>query len=156
MNDQTAVPPRGARGVILVVEDEADHARIITKALERAGYGGETVQWAENGQVAIDYLAQALDEDGTRLPRLVLLDVKMPRKNGFEVLEEVRGRAAYRRIPIVMLTTTSDADDIARALERGANDYVVKPISAREFMEKVQMIDTYWGITSDITNRDAG
>lgn len=137
---------------ILVVEDEEDHARLIIKSLEETGNVLNKIIHIENGQLAIDYLKKinAYETNTDELPGLILLDVKMPMKNGFEVLEEIKTDETLKKIPVVMLTTTSTSEDIEKALKLGANDYIVKPIKFNDFTNKVSKLGYYWGMISDV------
>jgi CheY-like chemotaxis protein len=136
---------------ILLVEDEEDHARLIMKGLKERGRLVNDIVWLKNGQDALDYIRKegAYSEDTSPLPGLVLLDVKMPIKNGFEVLEELKVDNRYKHIPVVMLTTTSETADIQKAMNLGANDYIVKPVKFSEFTEKISSIGHYWVMISD-------
>ena len=137
---------------ILIVEDEEDHSRLIKKALNETGQIMNEIYLVENGQDAIDFLKKEGEFSDSRhtLPALILLDVKMPMKNGFEVLEEIRANENLKNIPVVMLTTTSASEDIERALSLGANDYIVKPLKFCDFTNKVSKLGYYWGFVSDV------
>lgn len=143
---------------ILVAEDEEDHSRLILKALKGSTSILNDIHLVENGQEALDFLRKegAYKNNTTPLPALVLLDVKMPMKNGFEVLVEIRNDDKLKRLPIVMLTTTSTSEDIEKAMELGANDYIVKPIKFNDFSEKVSKLGYYWGLVSDLKNINKG
>ncbi len=136
---------------ILIVEDEEDHARLIIKALTETGKMMNEIIHIENGQEALDYLMKKgkFVNEELQIPALILLDVKMPMKNGFEVLAELKANENLRKIPIVMLTTTSTSEDIDKAMGLGANDYIVKPVKFSDFTEKVSKLGYYWGIISD-------
>jgi CheY-like chemotaxis protein len=137
---------------ILVVEDEEDHVRLIKKSLRDAGHLLNKIYIAENGQMALDFLNKVGDfKDSThQMPILILLDVKMPLKNGFEVLQELKKNKKLEHIPVVMLTTTSTSEDISKAMDLGANDYIVKPVNFNDFTEKVAKLGHYWGLVSDV------
>ena len=137
--------------IILLVEDEEDHAELIIKGLKEDGHLINEIKWVENGQDAIDYIAQSGKYNKKNAPRpgLVLLDVKLPRKDGFQVLQEIKSEEDYKSIPVVMLTTTSTSDDVQKALKLGANDYIVKPIKFQDFVEKVKGLGYYWAFISD-------
>lgn len=139
---------------ILIIEDESDHSRLIIKSLIESGYVKNDLFLCENGQDGLDFLYKKgkFKEDKHPLPALILLDVKMPMKNGFEVLEVIKTDAKLKKIPVVMLTTTSTSEDIERAMNLGANDYIVKPIKFGEFTEKVSKLGLYWGLISDSKN----
>lgn len=136
---------------ILVVEDEEDHARLIIKALESGNLMNKIVH-VENGQLAMDFLLKKgkYESDQQIIPMLILLDVKLPLKNGFEVLQEVKSYEKLKKIPIVVLTTSSTSDDIEKAMLLGANDFIIKPIRFSEFTEKVSKLGYYWGMVSDV------
>jgi two-component system response regulator len=130
----TARPP-----TILLVEDNPDHALVVVDAL---GLSPEdvAVEIARDGGEALDYLFSGRNP----MPALVLLDVKMPVADGFEVLERIKSDERLRVIPVVMLTTTSDGRDIARCYELGTNSFVSKPIDAEELRARVSQIPAYW------------
>jgi CheY-like chemotaxis protein len=136
---------------ILVVEDEEDHARLIIKSLTENGSLVNQIIHVENGQEAIDFLNRTGKYSGEKspLPGLILLDVKMPMKNGFEVLKEIKSNETLASIPVVMLTTSSTAEDIEMAMKLGANDYIVKPVRFDDFTHKVSKVGYYWGFISD-------
>jgi len=136
---------------ILIVEDEADHSRLIKKSLIESGHVIKDLFLCENGQDALDYLNKSSKYKDSKhpLPALILLDVKMPMKNGFEVLKEIKTDVNLKKIPVVMLTTTSTSEDIERAMNLGANDYIVKPIKFVKFTEKVSKTGLYWGLISN-------
>jgi len=144
--------------VILLVEDEPDHAELIIKGLKQDGHLINEIKWVENGQEAIDYITQSgkYNKENAPRPGLVLLDIKLPRKNGFQVLQEIKFNEDLKTIPVVMLTTTSVSEDIEKALKLGANDYIVKPVKFQDFVKKVKGLGHYWAFISDsytIVNR---
>jgi DNA-binding response OmpR family regulator len=105
---------------VLIVEDDADLVNLTTHWLERAGYG---VQHAGDGA-----------------PTLVLLDIMLPKIDGFEVLRRIRGDARMRLLPVIMVTSFSRDRDAARAREIGANDYIVKPLMELDFLKRLEHI----------------
>lgn len=116
---------------ILVVEDDADMASLAMRWLERAGH---TVQRAGDGPAALSAL------EGEALPDLVLLDVMLPKTDGFEVLRRIRAGARTKRLPVIMVTSFSRDKDAARGRELGANDYIVKPLMELDFLKRVEHI----------------
>jgi DNA-binding response OmpR family regulator len=116
---------------ILIVEDDADIANLATHWLERAGY---TVEHAADGAAALKLLKN------DPLPALVLLDVMLPKIDGFELLRLLRANARTRRLPVVMVTSFSRDKDEKRGRELGANDYIVKPLMQLDFLKRVEHI----------------
>ncbi len=136
---------------ILLVEDDYDHAELIMRALKEDGWLMDEIYWVDNGQKALDFISHAGDytADNAPRPELILLDVKLPRKNGFEVLYALKSDEKYKEIPIVMLTTTSNSGDVEKALKLGANDYIVKPMQFQDFFTKIHGLGHYWAFISD-------
>ena len=116
---------------ILIVEDDEDMVRLATHWLERAGY---EVALAADGQKALKALA------ADPLPDVVLLDVMLPKTDGFEVLRRIRADARTRRLPVIMVTSFSRDKDAARGRELGANDYIVKPLMELDFLKRIEHI----------------
>lgn len=131
---------------ILLVEDNSDDADLIEYAFEKAGVANPLLAVAD-GDAAVDYIGgTGAYADRTRhpLPALILLDLKLPRRSGFEVLRFVRSQKATRHTPVVVLTSSNQHDDIQRAYEAGANSYLVKPVSRDALIEMVKSLDAYW------------
>jgi two-component system response regulator len=124
---------------ILLVEDNPDHALVVLDALDLAPEN-VTVEIARDGGEALDYLFS----EEHPMPALVLLDVKLPVADGFEVLERIKSDERLRVIPVVMLTTTSDGRDVARCYELGTNSFVSKPVDAAELRDRIAQIPSYW------------
>jgi two-component system, response regulator len=136
--------------ILLMVEDEEAHGELILRALKKQGNILNEIYWARDGQEALDFVREG-EYRGEKVPRpgLILLDVRLPMVDGFDVLKELKADDRFKAIPIVMLTTTARPDDISRALELGANDYIVKPVGFCEFVQKVGNVGRYWAFTSD-------
>ncbi len=132
---------------ILLVEDDPRDLELTLLALGKSNLANEVVT-ARDGAEALDYLhrrgAYAGRPPGN--PALVLLDVKLPKLDGIEVLERMRADADLRTIPVVMLTTSSEEQDILRSYEFGANAYVVKPVAFAEFVAAVQALGVFWAV----------
>jgi CheY-like chemotaxis protein len=140
--------------VLLLVEDDPDHVLLIQRAFGRANLVNP-LKIVRDGEEAIAYLAGTGDyADRTRypLPSLLLLDLKLPRKSGLEVLEWIRGDAALRLLPVVVLTSSEESRDIDRAYALGVNSYLVKPIRFEDLLEMVKSIGMYWMILNKGTN----
>jgi DNA-binding response OmpR family regulator len=116
---------------VLIVEDDADLVNLTTHWLERAGYG---VAHAGDGAAALSMLAK------DPLPALVLLDIMLPKVDGFEVLRRIRAEERTRLVPVIMVTSFSRDKDAKRAREIGANDYIVKPLMELDFLKRVEHI----------------
>lgn len=131
---------------ILLIEDSADDALLVQRAFRKLG--GETrIRVLDNGEKAVAYLGGEGDyADRVRfpLPDLMLLDLKLPRRSGFEVLEWLRGQPGLRRLPVVIFTGSREATDVERAADLGANSYLVKPIGFDALLELVDAFQSYW------------
>jgi two-component system, response regulator len=132
---------------ILVADDDEDDRELIGQALEAAGLAGE-LKFVHDGQEAIDYLrregAYARESSDTPRPWLILLDLNMPRKDGREVLAEIRADETLRGIPVVILTTSKDKVDVRSSYALGANSFITKPISQTEMNAFTRILSTYW------------
>ncbi len=137
---------------ILLVEDNPDHAMLTRRVLEDHKVAN-AVHLVENGADALDYVyRRGQYGNGKNAPRpgLILLDVKLPKVDGFEVLKQLKSDPEHNSIPIVMLTTSSHDEEVARGYADGANSYVTKPVRFDEFAEKVKNIGLYWGLISSL------
>jgi len=124
---------------ILLVEDDDGHARLLEKNLRRGGMINRLVRVGD-GQAAVDYVSRTgayQDTSAYPDPSVVLLDVRMPRLDGFEVLAHMKTDPALMKIPVIMLTSTDNQNEINRAYELGANGYVVKPVGIESFIDRV-------------------
>lgn len=132
--------------VILLVEDNRMDVELTLDAF-REVHLGNTVHVARDGQQALDYLfgrnAYA-DRAAYPAPDLVLLDLKMPGIDGFEVLRQAKAATGLKRVPIVVLTSSKEEGDRIMAYDTGANSYLVKPVSFNGFLEVVRKIEDYW------------
>ncbi len=132
--------------VILLVEDDANDVLLIRHAFRKAEVV-VTVQIASDGDQAVAYLygeGEYADRSRYPLPGLVLLDVKLPRRSGHEVLEWMRAKPVLRRIPVVVLTSSDVPDDRNRAYDLGASSYLVKPSGTSDRNEMVRLMGLYW------------
>jgi CheY-like chemotaxis protein len=131
---------------ILLVEDNPDHAELTIRTL-RKGKLANAVLWVRDGIEAMDVLYRRnayADHAGRPLPGLVLLDVNLPKRNGLDVLGDIKGDPVLRVVPVVMLTTSGREEEVRRSFELGANSFVTKPVEFSEFAEKIQQIEQYW------------
>jgi two-component system, chemotaxis family, response regulator Rcp1 len=128
---------------ILLVEDNAGDVRLTREALREADLSVELTA-VPDGEQALAFLRNEGEHAGAPRPDLILLDLNLPKKNGLEVLEEIRHDPALRTTPVIMLTTSSSARDVAASYDRGVNCYVVKPLDLDDFTQLVQAINGFW------------
>ncbi len=136
---------------VLLVEDEDDHARLVRKSLTEHGRLANEIFRVKDGDEAMKFISQTGPYNKKNAPRpgLILLDLKLPIKDGFQVLRELKADDRFKIIPVVVLTTSINSDDARQAMELGANDYIVKPVKFPDFVEKVGRLGHYWVFTSD-------
>lgn len=131
---------------ILHVEDDANDVLLVQRAFRKAAVPA-LLQSVQDGEAAVSYLSGAeiyADRDRFPLPHLVLLDLKIPRKSGLEVLAWLRQHPRLHRLPVAVLTSSRHEKDIHLAYDSGANSYLVKPVGFDALLEMVRMIDVYW------------
>lgn len=129
---------------ILVVEDDEDHAELILHAVG-AHSAGHRAKHVSDGRAALDFLFGLKAVHKRHWPNLVLLDLKLPKVDGLEVLDQVKQDEALRSLPVVVLTTSDAESDRAQAYHFHANSYIVKPISLEKFEQLVEDLSAYWG-----------
>jgi two-component system response regulator len=130
---------------ILLVEDNALDAELTMRGLKSGQVAGN-VTWLKDGQQALDYLfrAGAHAGRGGGEPRLILLDLKMPRVDGIEVLRAIKSDESTRRIPVVVMTSSQEESDVVKSYDLGANSYLVKPIAFDALIEVARQAGLYW------------
>lgn len=130
---------------ILYAEDSPTDAEVTLRALRKANLGNQIV-WVKDGAEALDFLqSRGAYKDRRRVkPRLVLLDLKMPKVDGIEVLRQIRDNEALRVLPVVMLTSSAEESDIVRSYDLGANSYIVKPVDFHKLSEQISRLGYYW------------
>ena len=135
---------------ILLVEDSLKDAELTLAALARCQLANDVIH-VRDGAEALDYLRRQGAYAGTRHggPVVVLLDLKLPKVDGLEVLAAVRRDPALSSTPIVMLTSSREERDLVRSYELGVNAFVVKPVDFKEFFEAIQGLGMFWGITNE-------
>ena len=139
---------------ILLVEDDENDVMLLQRAFRRAAIINP-LQVVRHGDDAVAYLegtGEFADRQLHPLPVLMLLDLKLPRRTGLEVLQWVKERAGVRKIPIIVLTSSKNDDDVNRAYELGANSYVVKPVSFETLLELVKSLELYWLVLNERPN----
>lgn len=131
---------------ILLVEDDSAHAEIVRRNLENARVAN-LIHWVADGQEALDYLQRVgkyQDPTSSPTPGLILLDLRLPKVDGMEVLNTIKSDPKLSFIPVVVMTTSSAESDVVRAYENRANSYVVKPLDLSKFTALLDAIGYYW------------
>ncbi len=134
------------RGVILLVEDNPDDELLTLEALEANSVGNQIVV-ARNGVEALDYMFARGEYEGrdiADMPAVVLLDLKLPKLDGLEVLKQIRANEVTRLQPIVILTSSNEEEDRVKGYSLGANSYVRKPVDFDDFVQAVGRLGLYW------------
>ena len=138
------------RHSILIAEDDADDRYLMKTALEVTGISGE-VEYVENGVELINYLESIGKEKGDSVyPKFILLDLNMPKMDGREVLKKMKSHEEYRKIPVIVFSTTKNQMEVKRCYDLGANTYVVKPVSYEILVSTIKEICTYWFNTATL------
>jgi CheY-like chemotaxis protein len=129
----------------LLVEDNADHAALTMRAL-RDGNMLNEIFWVKDGQEAVDFLDHAGRYGAVQPPRpgLILLDIRLPKLDGHDVLRHIKSDPVLRSIPVIMLTTSERDDEINACYEAGVNSYVSKPVKFAEFVQTIKSLKLYW------------
>ena len=128
---------------ILLVEDDPDHAELVRRGLE--SYGSRIVlTHVEDGEAALDYLREHAPRESAGRPHLILLDLRLPRVDGLEVLREIKGGPDLSDIPCVVLTTSHAEGDMVKAYQLHANSYLVKPGEYDRFVDLIAGVERYW------------
>lgn len=138
--------------IILLIEDNPSDIAFTRRALERSHVANELVV-VEDGQEALDYLFndEAVSSENPRdLPALILLDIKLPKIDGLEVLRKIRSDPRTRRLPVVMLTSSNEEQDVGISYDLGVNSYICKPVDFEQFSQAVLQLDLYWLVMNEI------
>jgi two-component system response regulator len=142
----------GDERLILLVEDNDDDVQLTLRALKQ-NHVANRVDVARDGAEALDYLfcrGAYADRDPRQMPQVVLLDLKLPKVAGMEVLEQIREDSRTRRLPVVILTSSNVESDLARSYDLGANSYIRKPVDFTRFMEAVNSLGLYWLVLNEM------
>jgi two-component system, response regulator len=137
--------------VILLVEDNLDDEALTIRALKKNNIKN-TVVVAHDGAEALDYLfgtGAHAGRDVSLLPQIVLLDLKLPKVDGLEVLRAIRGDARTRRVPVVILTSSKEERDLFESYDLGTNSYIRKPVDFTAFIEAVRQLGLYWLVLNE-------
>jgi CheY-like chemotaxis protein len=134
--------------IILLVEDDPDHELLTIRALRKSNIVNE-IQVAHDGEEAIELLFS----DGPKAlplpPQVILLDLKLPKVDGLEVLRRIRENERTRMLPVVILTSSDEESDIVRSYKLGVNSYIRKPVNFSEFAEATQQLGMYWLVLNE-------
>lgn len=131
---------------ILLVEDNPTDAELTTRALKRKNLVNKLL-WVKNGAEALDFLFATGDYAGRNpddVPKLILLDLRMPKVDGMQVLHRIKEHETTKKIPVVILTSSREDRDIVESYELGVNSYVSKPVEFEEFIDAVSTLGLYW------------
>ncbi len=135
---------------ILLVEDNSDDEQLTLRAMRQSEVPN-IIRVARDGAEALDHL---YGPSATRLPDLILLDLKLPKVSGLEVLQRIRSEATTRALPVVVLTSSDEERDIVESYNIGANSYIRKPVDFDEFIDAVRQLGVYW-LTLNKTKRSS-
>ncbi|TDO24280.1 response regulator [Pedobacter duraquae] len=139
---------------ILFVEDSADDAMLTMRALKKSGFNNKLLHLAD-GAEALDFIFCRGIYQNRNIkdhPKLILLDLKMPKVSGLQVLAKIKADPELKSIPVVMLTSSNEGPDIERCYELGANSYIVKPVDSDKFFHAIKEIGMYWMLLSQPGN----
>jgi two-component system response regulator len=140
------------RKTILLIEDNPSDVDLTTRALERGRIANQVVV-VRDGKEALDYLwgeSAYAGRDVSDLPAVTLLDLKLPKVPGLEVLRRIRADARTRRLPIVILTSSKEEQDVAAGYDLGANSYIRKPVDFNQFVAAIEQLGLYWLIWNEM------
>ena len=128
---------------ILLIEDSPSDANLTMQSLQQAKITNR-LHWVEEGEAAMDFLYQRGEYINAPRPDLIVLDLNLPGMDGREILADVKADPDLRRIPVVVLTTSSNEEDVFRSYDLNANCYVTKPFNVQQFIQVVQLISDFW------------
>ena len=139
---------------LLLVEDNPDDEALTLRALRKHNLANEIVV-ARDGQEALDYLFSEggySNRDTGELPQVILLDLKLPKVDGLQVLERLRAEPHTRRVPVVVLTSSNEGQDMIRSYDLGASSYVRKPVDFERFIEAARQLGLYWLVLNETSD----
>ena len=137
---------------ILLVEDNPADAEMTLRALRRNNLANK-VHWVKDGEQALEFMFRTgayAGRDPVTVPKLIMLDIKMPKVDGIEVLRRVKANEETRQVPVVVMTSSNEERDVVESYRLGVNSYIVKPVQFESFLETVANIGLYWVITNRV------
>ena len=137
--------------IILLVEDNPSDVELTRRALHKSHISNQMIV-AEDGQEALDYLFGGdplTNTNKNELPALILLDLKLPKVDGLQVLRQIRANERTSRVPVVILTTSNEEQDITQSYDLGANSYIRKPVDFKQFVDVIQYLGLYWLVMNE-------
>lgn len=134
--------------LILLVEDDPDHELLTIRALRKSNIANEIIV-ARDGEEALKVLFGEGEGTPKQLPQVVLLDLKLPKVDGLEVLRRIRESDATHMLPVVMLTSSDEESDVVRSYRLGVNSYIRKPVNFTEFAEAMRQLGMYWLVLNE-------
>jgi len=138
--------------IVLLVEDNPDDEILTLRALKKHNLANDIVV-VRDGQEALDYLfaqGEFSERDINQLPQLILLDLKLPKIDGLEVLEQLRTNPVTKNVPVVVLTSSNEGQDILKSYNLGVNSYVRKPVDFEQFMEAAKQLGLFWLVLNEV------
>lgn len=137
---------------LLLVEDNEDDIVLIQEAFGEARLVN-VIHVVRDGEEALAYLRKKPPYQAAATPGLVLLDINMPKKDGFQVLEEMKANGHLRQVPVIMLTTSDRDEDVTRSYKNGASSYIRKPVDFHSFCRLVEHFEIYWALVAKLPER---
>lgn len=137
---------------LLLVEDNPDDEVLTLRALRKQNLANDIVV-VRDGQEALDWIfaeGEYADRDVNDLPHVILLDLKLPKVDGLQVLEQIRANTVTRNVPVVVLTSSNEEQDVVRSYDLGANSYVRKPVDFEQFLEAARQLGLFWLVLNEV------